>query len=142
MLEVDKIYGLDLDIEKNTKINIDNEKQSVEISLDGNAIIKKFMGNIVTETLNNLEYFALHFSHETADESVVYQSLHQTYLEVVYVLYYNIAIQNNIEGSKYYTNVIELYEKWNNRDKAERTHKIDIARNYTMKGATAEKISS
>ena len=120
-------------------ISIDNETQEKKIIIDGTVILMKFMGNIVTEILNNLEFFAMHFSHEIADESVVYQSLHQTYLEIVYALYYNIAIKNEFRESKYFTNIIELYEKWNTKDKSEMNDKIK-ARTYSQKGATAEKI--
>lgn len=98
------------------------------------------MGNIVTETLNNLEFFAMHFTHGTADESVVYQSLHQTYLDIVYVLYYNIAVLNELENSKYYTNIIELYKIWKKRDAEEKRKRADLARSHTMKGSVASKV--
>ena len=139
VIEADKIFGLDLNMNRYTSISIDNETQEKKIVIDGTVIMTKFMSNIVTETLNNLEFFAMHFSHEIADESVVYQSLHQTYLEIIYDLYYNIAIQNQFKKSKYYTNTIELYEKWNTKDKSEMNDKIK-ARTYSQKGATAEKI--
>lgn len=139
VIEADKIYGLDLNADKYININIDNKTNTAEISINGTMIITKFMGNIVNEILNSLEFFAMHFSHETADESVVYQSLHQTYLEIIYILYYNIAIKNQSGKSKYYTNVIELYEKWNARNKSEMNDKIK-ARTYSQKGSTVEKI--
>ncbi len=139
VIEADKIFGLDLNVNRYASISIDNETQEKKIIIDGTVILMKFMGNIVTEILNNLEFFAMHFSHEIADESVVYQSLHQTYLEIVYALYYNIAIKNEFRESKYFTNIIELYEKWNTKDKSEMNDKIK-ARTYSQKGATAEKI--
>lgn len=73
--------------------------------------------SIVSDTLNDLEYFAMNFISGVADDSVVFQSLHQTYITLVQLLYYNIAIQNEHEKDKYYTNVIELYKRWSAADK-------------------------
>lgn len=74
-----------------------------------------YISNIVNELLNNMEFFALHFSHKTADESVIYQSLHQTFLEIVQYNYYEIAEKNIDSTSKYYTNIIWLFNIWRNR---------------------------
>lgn len=85
-----------------------------------------FMSKYVNGILNNMEYFALHFKHNTADESVVYQSLHQSYLEIVRFFYYYIANNNEHSTEKLYTNVIWLYEKWStekNVQHAERSQK-------------------
>lgn len=79
------------------------------------------------------------FSHKTADESVVYQSLHQTYLRLVHDLYYNIAVLNVMDGSKFYTNIIELYKKWDERDREEKNNKINAARRFVSKGSVVEK---
>lgn len=140
VLQADKIYDMKLDIEKIAQVIRDDAKKEVTIKIDKALIIQKFMGNIVTEILNNLEFFAMHFAHGTADETVVYQSLNQTYLSIVYILYYNIAILNTIEDSKYYTNVIELYKRWDNRNQQEKQDKIKTARNYTSKGNVVGKI--
>ena len=83
-------------------------------------ISNKLMSRVVNDLLNNMEYFAMHFTHKVADESVVYQSLHQTYVEVVQLSYYNIAINNKADGKQYYTNVIELYRIWYNKQQANR----------------------
>lgn len=72
--------------------------------------------SIVADTLNDLEYFAMNFTSGVADDSVVFQSLHQSYLTLVQLLYYHIAIQNEHEKDKYYTNVIALYKKWRRTD--------------------------
>ena len=139
VLQAEKIYGLNLEIDKVAYIQKDNDKKEVILSLDKDVIIRKFMGNIVTEILNNLEFFAMHFSHGTADESVVYQSLHQTYLDMIYILYYNIAILNGMENSKYYTNVIDLYKKWSERDKKEKRNKTNSVREHTEKGTVVDR---
>lgn len=75
----------------------------------------KYMGKLIAELLNDLEYFAMHFYRHTANDTVVYQSLHQTYLDIVYMLYYPVAKYNKNTPSKYYTNVIWLYQNWNAR---------------------------
>lgn len=86
VFEADQIYNLGFQFEKRAKIV--HRTDGIEIEINKGIVLQKFMGNIVTETLNNLEFFAMHFSHGTADESVVYQSLHQTYLKMVYDLYH------------------------------------------------------
>lgn len=75
------------------------------------------MSNFINSLLNNMEYFAMNFTHGTADESVVYQSLHQTYLEAVQLLYYNIARNNNPDGMQVFTNVTELYKTWHHKSR-------------------------
>lgn len=78
-------------------------------------IYKREFEEVVSNTLNNMEYFAMNFNNNIADEEVVYQSLHQSYLRLVKMLYFYISQQNESGKDKYYTNVIELYVKWNNR---------------------------
>lgn len=56
--------------------------------------ISTFLGKLITKILNNMEYFSMHFTHNVADETVVYKSLHQTYIKLVKMLYYHIAIKN------------------------------------------------
>lgn len=79
------------------------------------CLVSCFMNEVVAAILNNLEYFAMHFTHGTADETVVYQSLHQSYLDIVRALYLNISKENARANSKYYTNIIELYRIWSER---------------------------
>lgn len=81
---------------------------------------------IVSNTLNSLEYFAMNFISGVADDEVVFQSLHQTYLNLVQLLYYNISLKNTHEKDKYYTNVIDLYKRWREKDK-ENERKINAA---------------
>lgn len=72
--------------------------------------------SIQDDILNDLEFFAMHFTSNVADETIVFQSLHQTYLSVVQHLYYIIATRNTNAKDKYYTNIIELYRIWSERD--------------------------
>lgn len=72
--------------------------------------------SIVSDTLNSLEYFSMYFVTGVADDSVVFQSLHQTFIVLVQMLYYYIAMQNTNEKDMYYTNIIELYKQWVKKD--------------------------
>jgi len=64
---------------------------------------------------NQLEAFAMNFTRNTADESVVYHSLHQTYLNLVEWLYFLISKANLDEKDRYYTSTTELYTLWKKR---------------------------
>lgn len=68
---------------------------------------------LVIKVLNSLEYFSMHFVHNTADHTVVYQPLHTTFLEVIRMLYYNIASINIKGEQKFFVNTIALFKKWN-----------------------------
>lgn len=68
---------------------------------------------LVINVLNSLEYFSMHFVHNTADHTVVYQPLHTTFLEVIRMLYYNIASVNIKGEQKFFVNTILLFKKWN-----------------------------
>ncbi len=70
--------------------------------------------------LNKLEQLAMYFNNNLADEEVIYQSLHQTYLSIVKSLYYEISKRNQTNNTdKYYTNIIALYHKWSEVKKSE-----------------------
>ena len=78
----------------------------------------------------------MHFSHNAADSSVVYQSLHQSYIEMVEALYYFIAIMNTDSIDKFYTNVISLYGKWKDerlrRDEKQKEHEHELQNRGTV----------
>lgn len=82
-----------------------------------------------------MEFFALHFSHNTADESVVYQSLHQSYFDLILLMYYYIASQNDNPSYKYYTNVIELFHKWM-QEKSKQTDDFSAKSNSIQRTGT------
>lgn len=48
--------------------------------------VQNFLINQITTLLNNMEYFSMYFTYNIADESVVFQSLHQTFFEMVETL--------------------------------------------------------
>jgi len=71
--------------------------------------------SISCKTLNKLEYFCMYFNAGLADEETVYQSLHQSFLDMIKVVYFSIASINKTGKDKYYTNIIQLYNNWSNR---------------------------
>lgn len=122
VIEADAIYNLDLDcqifdyqlLNYQSKTSKPDKDNPFILSINQNQIVVTFMSHLISNVLNNMEYFALHFSHKTADESVVYQSLHQSYFRLITYLYYYIAKQNENPSDKYYTNTIDLFKKWRN----------------------------
>ncbi|NFL34483.1 hypothetical protein FDB64_05235 [Clostridium botulinum] len=70
---------------------------------------------ITRDTFNKLEYFCMYFNSGVADEETVYQSLHQSFLDMIKVIYFHIAVRNKTGKDKYYTNIIKLYNKWSDR---------------------------
>lgn len=74
--------------------------------------------------LNKLEWFSMTFHNGIADEETVYQSLHQAFLSGVNLMYYRIAKANTYNPDKYYTNIIWLYNCWNDRLKADQKEQL------------------
>lgn len=109
---IEKWYAAQKDPQKtDAQATITDEEKRVLL----NALWYEY-DSVVSDTLNNLEYFAMNFVSKVADSAVVFQSLHQTYLSLVQMLYYNIAVQNVYEKDKYYTNVVSLYAEWYDKD--------------------------
>ncbi len=119
ILYVDQVYNLNLDVVKYIDVS-DEEEGEKKISVNKEGVLRQFMSQIVNDLLNNMEYFAMNFTHKVADESVVYQSLHQTYIEAVQLLYYDISKNNKPDGRQFYTNVVELYKTWYNKSREKR----------------------
>lgn len=116
VIEMEIIFGMDLHIKKFTDIRYSENENTIEVKIvNAEAIYREFTNNIVSCVLNNLEFFALHFTHGVADESVIYQSLHQSYLELCQMLYYEISSMNEEGCHNYYTNIVDLYNKWYKR---------------------------
>lgn len=137
VLEANSIYNLNLCIlQRNAMTDAKTENTDIEINL--NALLISFMSGIVTNMLNDLEFFAMHFTHNSADESVVFQSLHQTYIHIVKTLYYNMSKCNKPSEGKYYTNIIELYEIWYKRSEEQKNKSRNSLRHKTSKGTIIE----
>lgn len=116
--------------------NIDNEEYSLS-ELDAKKL-STFLGRLIIKVLNNMEFFSLHFTHNVADESVVYKSLHRTYIDIVQLLYYNIAKNNLLSTTKYFTNIIELYKLWNNKSLEDEEAFTNGVRSLTNKGTVVD----
>lgn len=89
--------------------------------------------DILEKTLNSLEYFCMYFNNGIAEEEVVYQSLHQSFLSMVKMLYFRIAYQNENGKDKYYTNIIELYNNWANKYSLDEQKEVKNSRGLVRK---------
>ena len=67
------------------------------------------------DLMNKLEWFSMNFQYKIADEAILYQSLHQTFLSTVWLLYPYICGVNREGQAKYFTNTIWLFNLWRNR---------------------------
>lgn len=136
--EVGEVYGISQ--KAKTIINeVEGDKHILKETIDKRKLHQEFMNNTVFLILNNLEYFAMNFTHKAADESVVYQSLHQTYLYIVKSLYYDISI-NNVSGEGLYTNAIELFNLWKDKAISQTTKSIEHERRNIEKGTLCKTV--
>lgn len=143
VIMANEIYNLKLpgDLPNNLSENsTTNSKAKKDIMMNLFKMKQAFMANFITDTLNNLEFFAMYFTHNIADESVIYQSAHQTYLKITELLYYNISKSNTGHCPKYYTNLIELYNIWKKRQTQCNESIIENQRNNIKKGSNATNI--
>ena len=105
-----------------------NDKLKCEDGADSPEFIIKAevdYSDELNELLNNLEFFSMHFTTGVADEEVVYQSLHKTFLSLVELFYYDISLNNVKNDTKLFTNVIKLYNRWKEKsNKAKTTREI------------------
>lgn len=69
----------------------------------------------VTKLMNMLEWFSMNCSYGVADEKLLYQSLHKTFLSTVLLLYPLICDDNDCNADKRFTNAIWLFKKWRDR---------------------------
>lgn len=68
---------------------------------------------LIQTTLNRLEFLCMNISSNAAGSQFIYQSLHQTFLQTIHILYILISSKNVDTVDKYYTNIIEVYDMWN-----------------------------
>lgn len=69
----------------------------------------------IDDLLNQLEWFAMNCHYGLADETILFQPLHQSFLAMVWMLYPTICMKNDKTKGMFYTNVIWLFLKWRNR---------------------------
>lgn len=65
-----------------------------------------------SKLLNTLEYMCMYIATEVADGEVIYNSLHQTFFNIIHLLYIFIASSNTDNKDKLYTNIICVYNNW------------------------------
>ena len=103
---------------KNTSKNFEyytylDSLKNIELEEKKKIIAIAFEREIVS-FLNDLEAFSMSIRYNLIDEKVVYQSLHQTFLDFIPEWYYHLAIHNDMDEARIYTNVIWVYKRWNN----------------------------
>lgn len=97
------------------EINLFKASLSLELSaiqLDEFKENHTTFSSLISTCLNDLEYFCIYFNSNIADSNTVYQSLHQTFFDLIPIAYIFIASLNTSSANKYYTNIIEVYKKW------------------------------
>ncbi len=123
------------------ELSVEDEKKqgALKISVNPQEVFNDFYKTYIVQTLNNAEYFAMAFIHKAADESVIYQSIHPTFLEMCFVMYYYISVYSDPSVTKLYTNVADLYCVWRERQK-EQSQKLeaDIKKNAKTVGTVID----
>lgn len=90
--------------------------ESSGVRIPKNSVFLRFQfGDTISHLLNTLEWFSMNCRYGLADEEVLYQSIHQTFLSTVWMLYYYISKNNTKNEDKFYTNTIWLFQKWKAR---------------------------
>lgn len=102
--------------------NFDNEEIIEIFTEEEIRIMENLKNNMsielkskMSEILNRLEYVAMYLNSGIANEEIIYPSLHQVFLPFIKSCYYIIAELNSESSNKYYTNVIKLYNLWNDK---------------------------
>jgi hypothetical protein len=120
---------------KTKKVEVVDGKEVKTVSFESNELTI-CLESLISDTLNNMEYFAMHFVHKVADESVVYQSLHKSFLSLCEAMYYLISSRNKNGNDKTFINVIELYNIWNDRLHCQKRAEVENKRKNIIKGTS------
>lgn len=113
--------------------SLDNIKDE-DIEHLANARIQHAFSTIKSDVLNKLEFFCMYFNYNLADETIVYQSLHQVFLDTIPLMYYDISCINTDPCEKYYTNIVKLFISWRDRNEEKRKQKAQIENDLTYTG--------
>ena len=112
---------LECDYHEYLKCNnvVKNKKQDEERSESYRKLLVSRFFALFTDTKNEIEYFSMYFNSNLAEEEVIFDSLHQTFIDFVRMLYPFIAMHNtkSVHGRKYFSNTIELYKRWSLKEK-------------------------
>lgn len=137
-------YGIDKTVEEKSVSyrTISNNINNIQLKpndddIDDEDKIKKIgkqYVDLMFKILNNIEIFSMYFVHETADESVVYQPLHMSFLEIVRLLYYDIAFANRNGEKKFYVNTIKLFNIWKEKSLNQQNIETETIRGIADEG--------
>lgn len=111
-----KIFGLDI-----------HEIECPDLKLKKKFVANEVKDKIILEMLNSLEHFAMYFSQNVADEDAIFNSIHQTYFDIVKLSYYQIVKTNEkvvFPCDRYYTKTIKLYQIWKDKYEKKKNEKI------------------
>ena len=93
---------------------VDENGESYKSLSDGISLQNELSLKI-SQQLNDLEWFSMSCRYGLADEEMLYQSLHKTFLSQVWYLYFFIAFGNVVSEDKLFTSVIWLFNVWKKR---------------------------
>lgn len=116
-LRINKIIFASSEDERKMYIDMHiEENHGTQPSENLNAILlREDFGREINLLLNDLEWFSMQCRYKVADEKLIYQSLHQSFLSEVQMLYRYICTHNINGEDKYYTNLIWLFNTWKKR---------------------------
>lgn len=89
-------------------------------------------GDLVENTINKLEAICMDITSGAANSNFIYTSLHQTFLPAINILWPYIAGINKDNINYHYTNIIYVYNEWNNR-RLKDIKKLEKTKNKIMK---------
>ena len=90
-------------------------EESGKVEFPTKAHIRTDFMQDLTQLMNQLEWFSMNCRYGIADEELIYQSLHQTFLSMVLLMYPLICDTNKDNADKHYTNIIWLFNRWSCR---------------------------
>lgn len=112
--KVNFMYYVDFDCEELNELYSNDDIERYAMLLQKFDIDHKNR-NLIISILNKLEYMCMYISTEVADEKYIYNSLHQQFLKLISILYFEISSTNVDNKDKYYTNIINVYNLWKNK---------------------------
>lgn len=117
LLEIEKDLGLAYTLPTKTEFcnfSDDGKHNYIEVKRNPTEIMMyQQTATLISQLLNELEWFSMNFNYGIADSSIVYQSLHQTFLTNIQILYFHIADMNDKPSpDRFYTNIAKLYNDW------------------------------
>lgn len=98
------------------------EKRAKNLSMDedingiSNDDLRFYYSHKIGQILNKLEAITMAFVNNIASSKVVYQSLHQSFFQIVTLLYFPLSKNNIQKKDHYYSSIITLFKEWRNFD--------------------------